>query len=199
MTYQTFGNLGSIPEDIKEHLVWAGNNALTDKTWKQYQGVRKHILECAKATGMSTDFPFSTDQVYTLVGFWLSRKNLKSRTVSSYLSALRMLHIVEGFPDVTLRTGYSIPGVVAKKQQREERGTVVKNPANAKVAKGPVCLSFNKRDGHCSRTTTTDGCRTDAGREFLHLCAMVKHVDGRGVPVLCGEKHSAARGCSHKK
>ena len=54
-----------------------------------------------------------------MVGYWLSRKNLKSRTISSYLSALRMIHIAEGFPGIQLRTP-TIELVLAGKANLDE-------------------------------------------------------------------------------
>ena len=112
----------------------AANNGLAATTWKGYQGVWKHIRECASVTGMSTDLPFSREQTYTLVGFWLSRKNLKSKTISSYLSALRMIHITAGFPDVQLRTP-TIELVLAGRANQDEL------KSRGKPSRLPITLS----------------------------------------------------------
>ena len=104
MSNSTFNTATPLPDDIQQELIMSANNGLTKSTWSGYRGVWKHVLECSTSTGMSTSLPFSPDQVYNLIGYWMARKHLKAKTISSYLSGLRMIHIINGFPEVMLRT-----------------------------------------------------------------------------------------------
>ena len=103
MTRETLGGV-DLPDDIAAGLVMSANNGLTNRTWRQYNVVLSHVDECARVTGMSKEFPFDRSQVLTLVGYLLTRKKLKSSTISSYLSALRMQHVVRGHLDAVMRS-----------------------------------------------------------------------------------------------
>ena len=48
------------------------------------------------------DLPFDTAKMLTLVG-WMVQRGLKSRSMSSYISALRMYHIALGYNEPVLR------------------------------------------------------------------------------------------------
>ena len=143
-----------------------------------YEEVKRRLEKILNDAGQTAFKPFENGLVYPATG---------ASVAVPFASAA---------PAPPPHPGYNIPGVVAKKQQKEEIGHVVRNPANAKVARGAVCLIFNKRS--CTRTSTTGGCKNEGGREFLHICATVKHKDRRGTPTLCGENHSA-QVCLRKK
>merc|ERR1712105_44441 len=53
-------------------------------------------------TGADMSLPFNGDKTLEFVG-WMIEKQYKSRTMSSYLSAVRMFHIACGFNEPCLR------------------------------------------------------------------------------------------------
>ena len=49
------------------------------------------------------DFPMKTEQILLFVGYLFEIRQVTGKTAGKYLSALRTLHLVEGFPEPALR------------------------------------------------------------------------------------------------
>ena len=61
-----------------------------------------HFAKCGKDTIHNMVLPFDTAKMLTLVG-WMVQRGLKSRSMSSYISALNMYHIALGYNEPVLR------------------------------------------------------------------------------------------------
>ena len=73
------------------------------KLRKQYQSARRHLERAQQYTGTRFVFPMNESMILVLVAYLFEVRNLKGKTVSKILSALRTLHLVEGCPEPSLR------------------------------------------------------------------------------------------------
>ena len=93
----------AISEPDKKLLLEAANHSLSSRTWSSYKTVKNLLALCEVNT--KKDLSLLLDQNKTLVFIaWLINRGLKARTINSYLSSLRMLHLSEGLTPPTLRT-----------------------------------------------------------------------------------------------
>ena len=91
-----------VEQEISNILAGMANFGLASNTWKSYTVIINHLAKCEKDTRHSMDLPFDTAKMLTLVG-WMVQRGLKSRSMSSYISALRMYHIALGYNEPVLR------------------------------------------------------------------------------------------------
>ena len=96
--------LSSRVQDVKsaETLTKLANFGLAGKTWETYGSAINNLKRCQEETGVDMTLPISSDKVLEFIA-WMKVKNLKSRTMSSYLSGVRMYHIASGFSEGVLR------------------------------------------------------------------------------------------------
>lgn len=81
-----------LPEAIENVLIEAANHSIAQSTWSVYRTAVKNLEECRRTTGKRLEFPLSTGDVMTYVGWLLGEKLVRPGTVESYLSGLRKLH-----------------------------------------------------------------------------------------------------------
>ena len=94
-------HIGGGARDFK-HFGWDGKLWISIQHLKSYTVIINHLAKCEKDTRHSMDLPFDTAKMLTLVG-WMVQRGLKSRSMSSYISALRMYHIALGYNEPVLR------------------------------------------------------------------------------------------------
>ena len=77
--------------------------ALAENTKSQYRTAAKHIERCALETGMDMSIPFTVEKTLNYVGYLLESRKVSSNTANQYLSAVRMLHLCNGYDCASLR------------------------------------------------------------------------------------------------
>ena len=112
MTQQKFSKLGlihpssighrGIDERMASVLAGMANFGLAKSTHDTYSVIRNHLGRCHDETGYDMELPFDTDKMLVLVG-WMIHRGLKSSTMSTYISGLRMYHISLGYNEPVLR------------------------------------------------------------------------------------------------
>lgn len=85
-------NIDSHYTDILKH---AANHSLAKKSWSAYKTAGNMLGRCAEETGCDMSLPLAEKQVLLFIA-WLIERGLKSRTISSYLSGIRMAHLSRG-------------------------------------------------------------------------------------------------------
>jgi hypothetical protein len=124
--------------ETAQSLVRLANFGLAARTWGTYSTTVNNIHRCEEETGINMSLPFTPNQTLEFVG-WMKARNLKSRTMSSYLSGVRMYHISLGYNEPGLRE--PIVKLVLKGQANLERvealirGNVGKLPVTKKMMK----------------------------------------------------------------
>lgn len=85
-------------------------NGPLEKTWMQYNAVRKHLERAQIKLRIKFVFPMTEEQVLAFVSHLFTDRNLTGKYVSSLLSALRMLHIATGHssPELRYRCGMHV-------------------------------------------------------------------------------------------
>ena len=89
-------------EKSAKALAQLANFGLASRTWASYGSAVSNLKKCQEETGVDMALPFSPDKVLEFIA-WMKARNLKSRTMSSYLSGVRMYHIASGFQEGVLR------------------------------------------------------------------------------------------------
>lgn len=102
-TAHSFPNLQHLSTPYLNALISSANNSLSQKTWSQYNAVRKHMERAQIALQLRFSFPMPESQLLALVSYLFSERNLSGKYVSSLLSALRMLHLSMGHAEPELR------------------------------------------------------------------------------------------------
>lgn len=72
----------------------AANNAIAIKTWATYYVIKGHLKQCQRYTGVKFSFPMKDPEILTLMAYLMARVKLKAVTISTYLSGLRFLKII---------------------------------------------------------------------------------------------------------
>ena len=87
--------------DFKNLLAVAANHSLTIHTWSSYKSASRLLIKCFLDLQIPLSLPISQNQVLVFTA-WLINRGLKSSTISSYLAALRQLHLSLGtqIPDI---------------------------------------------------------------------------------------------------
>ena len=93
---------GNITLEWKNYLAGIANHSLSKQTWSSYKTAGTMLEKCQDETNHSMHLPLNDEKVLTFVA-WLLNRNLSSRTISTYLSGLRQVHLAKGIPIPTLR------------------------------------------------------------------------------------------------
>lgn len=99
----SFPGLATLPEAMQTAVIKASNNAISSDTWRNYGSVKGHLLKCQMKVGLRFRFPMDEPQIVMFVAYLLSTEKLKASTIDNLLSALRMVHLSEGYFAPTLR------------------------------------------------------------------------------------------------
>ena len=91
-----------IEADLAELLAGYANCGLSRSTHDTYCVVINHLKRCEQESGIDMSLPFNTAKMLCFVG-WMIKRGLKSRTMSTYISGLRMYHLAIGFNEPILR------------------------------------------------------------------------------------------------
>ena len=102
-TTRSFPNLQHLSTPYLNALIASSNNALSEKTWAQYNAVRKHMERAQVALGFRFSFPMPESQLLTFVSYLFSERNLSGKYVSSLMSALCMMQLSLGHAEPDLR------------------------------------------------------------------------------------------------
>lgn len=84
-------------------LKTAANYSLSKKSWSSYKTAGNMLKKCQDETGARMKLPLEEAKVQVFVA-WSIKRGVKARTISSYLSGIRMLHLSEGLPAPILRS-----------------------------------------------------------------------------------------------
>lgn len=93
---------GNLPVHWKEYLATIANYSLSKKTWSAYKTAGKLLTQCQTETKSPMTLPMNDDKVLIFVA-WLLSRGLQSRTISTYLSGLRQVHLAKGILIPVLR------------------------------------------------------------------------------------------------
>ena len=98
----TFVDKG-LEEGLSQILAGMANHGLASRTWKGYEVVINHLTRCQLETGVDMSLPFDEVKLLTIVGWMRDKRELRSASISKYLSGLRMYHLANGFFPPCLR------------------------------------------------------------------------------------------------
>ena len=87
----------NIPAPIKDTLLDNANSSLAYKTWAGTKTVLRLMQKCERATGVSLSLPWSPAAMATFVG-WNIQLNKRDSTIKVYVSKVRKIHTMNGFP-----------------------------------------------------------------------------------------------------
>ena len=73
----SFPGLSSLPKAMRDAVVMASNNSVSNNTWASYNGVKKHLERCQKKWGRRFSFPMDEPQVLVFVAYFLSDTRLQ--------------------------------------------------------------------------------------------------------------------------
>ena len=79
-----------VPQQVAPCLVQAGNFALATNTWRTYGTVDRHIDTCNEDLEIMLTFPFSVTDILTSLGWLITSRKVRAKTVQVYLAVLRM-------------------------------------------------------------------------------------------------------------
>ena len=106
-----YGNNGlfsqhSFPEHLtttwRTYLACVANHSLSKQTWSAYKTAGRMLVKCQEQTNEPMSLPLDDNKVLVFVA-WLLGREVTSRTISSYLSGLRQVHLAQGFYIPSLR------------------------------------------------------------------------------------------------
>ena len=101
VTPATLEGRGVEPE-MADLLAVFANCGLSRSLHETYSVVINHLTRCQEDTGEDMSLPMDTTKILTFVG-WMIKRDLKSRTMSTYISGLRMYHLAMGYNEPGLR------------------------------------------------------------------------------------------------
>ena len=84
-------------------LAEATNLALAENSKSQYRTAMKHVDRITETLGIDMSLPFDISKTLNYVGFLLEDRKCCSKTVGQYLSAIRHVHLCQGFDTNCLR------------------------------------------------------------------------------------------------
>ena len=79
------------------------NMGLSKATKEQYKTAINHIHRAEKALEVDLSLPWTVGKTLNYVGFLLENRKCSSKTISCYLSGIRMLHLCNGQDPASLR------------------------------------------------------------------------------------------------
>ena len=93
----------NIARSDRRILEIAANHSLSAKTWSSYNTVKNMLELCENQTSKDMTLPMNEGQTLSFIA-WLVKRGLKARSINSYLSGLRMLHLTQGVELRNLRS-----------------------------------------------------------------------------------------------
>ena len=121
-----------------ENLAKMANFGLSGRTWATYGSAVNNLQRCQEETGIDMSLPFDSNKVLEFIA-WMKVKKLKSRSMSSYLSGVRMYHIASGFSEGVLRE--PLVKLILKGQANMEK---VEKLVGVRKGKLPVTINIMK-------------------------------------------------------
>lgn len=79
------------------------NHSLTRATWSSYSTASRMLETCHLESSRSLTYPLDQEDILFFIS-WLVQRGLTSSTISSYLSAVRQIHMTLGFESPVLRS-----------------------------------------------------------------------------------------------
>ena len=114
----------------KKLLETAANYSLSNKSWSLYKTAENMLKKCQEETGTSIQLPMGEKEVLLFLA-WLIGRGLQARTISTYLSGVRMLH---------LRLGHYIPVLRSELVKQILEGRVHLDSVNRRLLEKPTRL-----------------------------------------------------------
>ena len=132
--------LSSRVKDEKSAKVLAelANFGLAGRTWATYSSAINNLRRCQDDSGVDMTLPMNSNKILEFIA-WMKTRHMKSRTMSSYLSGVRMFHIASGFSEGVLRE--PIVKLILKGQANLEK---VEKLVSGKKGKLPVTIKVMK-------------------------------------------------------
>ena len=100
------------PPDLVLHTQDFINASLSCNTWKSYSSALKHFQSFESASGMKVAWPLDLGVIRSYVSHSLSRGNLSSASIPSYLSALKFVHLIKGLPAPSFLTDDTVKLII---------------------------------------------------------------------------------------
>jgi hypothetical protein len=94
-----------LPKDTAESIAKFSNLGVAQSTWNAYRTAETMLLKCWKETGHNMELPLNSRHILIFIDYLARIRGLKSASISSYLSGIRQLHIVQNFEPPEIRTG----------------------------------------------------------------------------------------------
>ena len=89
-------------KETAEALARKANYGLASSTKESYRTAINHLRRCEEEIGVDMSLPFDDNKTLEFLG-WMEARGLRSRSMSTYLSGVRALHIASGFKEPFLR------------------------------------------------------------------------------------------------
>jgi hypothetical protein len=86
----------NLPDEVKISLAELGNFGVAKSTWSTYKSAERLLLKCQAECKTKFDWPLRTENVLLFIHWLVTIRGVKGGTVSSYLSGIRQLHILDG-------------------------------------------------------------------------------------------------------
>ena len=99
-------------------LVSAGNHSLAKNTWESYRTAERHIQRCEADTRVKIRFPMDDRMILAYVGWLMSVRKVSAASIKKYLSALRTVHLKNGYLPRNLRP--DIINIIIKGREQED-------------------------------------------------------------------------------
>jgi hypothetical protein len=93
----------NLPDEVKISLAELGNFGVAKSTWSTYKSAERLLLKCQAECKTKFDWPLRTENVLLFIHWLVTIRGVKGGTVSSYLSGIRQLHILDGIDPPNLR------------------------------------------------------------------------------------------------
>ena len=121
-----------------ETLAEMANFGLASRSWATYGSAVKNLKKCQEETGIDMSLPMEPNKILEFIA-WMKARGLSSRSMSSYLSGVRMYHIASGFSEGVLRE--PMVKLILKGQANMEK---IEKIVGVRKGKLPVTISVMK-------------------------------------------------------
>ena len=168
------------------HKVLAGpvakamNMGISKATKDQYRTAIKHIERSERELGLQLNLPWDVSKTLNYVGFLLEIRKCSSKTIGCYLSAIRMLHLVNGFDPASLRPNIVSLVLKGREHYEEAKATLEKKPKRVPVTVQVLKLILRK----IKESEMTGEMKT---RVWL-ICCLMWNASLRVSEVLCAQE-----------
>jgi len=102
-TRSTFAGT-SLPERTVQELAMWMNHSKAEKTWSTYRTAERMLKKCEQHNRTRFNWPLNQKDVLTFVHWLLAVRNLRSKTVNSYLAGVRQAHVARGIEPPVIRS-----------------------------------------------------------------------------------------------